>query len=106
LLRRIYIPKGKKIIEGWTKLHKEELHNLCNSPSIIRIINSKRMRGAEHVGSMEKWMAYSILVGKPEGMRPLGKPNVKGKIMWRPGRLPPSLPHLSMASPAGALQCF
>jgi hypothetical protein len=58
---------------GWRKLHNEELHNLYSSPSIIRMIKSRRMRG--HVARMgEKRNAYRILVGDPEGKRPLGRP--------------------------------
>jgi hypothetical protein len=57
------------------KLHNEELHNLYSSPSIIRVIKSRRMRWAGHVARMgEKRNAYRILVGKPEGKRPLGRP--------------------------------
>jgi hypothetical protein len=60
---------------GWRKLHNEELHNLYSSPSIIGIIKSRRMRWAGHVARMgEKRNAYRILVGKPEGKRPLGIP--------------------------------
>jgi hypothetical protein len=60
---------------GWRKLHNEELHNLYSSPSIIRIIKSRRMRLAGHVARMgETRNAYRILVGKPEGKRPLGRP--------------------------------
>jgi hypothetical protein len=60
---------------GWKKLHNEELHNLYSSPSIIRIIESRRMRWAEHVARMgEKRNVYRLLVGKPEGKRPLGRP--------------------------------
>jgi hypothetical protein len=56
-------------------LHKEELHDLYSSPSIIRIIKSRRMRWAGHVARMrEKRDAYRLLVGKPEGKRPLGRP--------------------------------
>jgi hypothetical protein len=61
--------------EGWRKLHNEELRDLYSSPSIIRIINSRRMRWAEHVARMgENKNAYRLLVGKPEGKRPLGRP--------------------------------
>jgi hypothetical protein len=61
---------------GWRKLHNEELHNLYSSPSIIRMIKSRRMRWAGHVALMgEKRNAYTILVGMPEGKRPLGRPN-------------------------------
>jgi hypothetical protein len=57
------------------KLHNEELHNLYSSPSIIRIIKSRWMRWAGHVARLgEKRNVYSLLVGKPEGKRPLGRP--------------------------------
>jgi hypothetical protein len=59
---------------GWRKLHYEELHNLYSSPSIIRIIKSRRMRWAGHVAQMgEKRNVYRLLVGKPEGKNPLGR---------------------------------
>jgi hypothetical protein len=57
------------------KLHNEELHDLCSSPSIIRIIKARRMRLAGHVARMgEKRNAYRFLVGKPEGKKPLRRP--------------------------------
>jgi hypothetical protein len=60
---------------GWRKLHNEELHNLYSSPSIIRIIKSRRMRWAGHAArTVEKRNVYRLLVGKPEGKRQLGKP--------------------------------
>jgi hypothetical protein len=59
----------------WRKQHNEELHDLYSSLSIIRIIKSWRMRWAGHVARMaEKRNAYTLLVGKPEGKRPLGRP--------------------------------
>jgi hypothetical protein len=59
----------------WRNLHNEELHNLYSSPSIIRMIKTRRMRRAGHVARMgAKRNAYRILVGKPEGKRPLGRP--------------------------------
>jgi hypothetical protein len=59
----------------WRKLHNEELHNLYSSPSIIRIIKSRRMRLAVHVARMgEKRNVYRLRVGNPEGKRPLGRP--------------------------------
>jgi hypothetical protein len=58
----------------WRKLHNEELRDLYSSPSIIRIIKSRRSRWAVHVARMgEKRNAYRLLVGKPEGKRPLGR---------------------------------
>jgi hypothetical protein len=56
------------------KLHNEELHNLYSSPNIITMIKSTRMMWAGHVARMETRNAYSILVRKPEGKRPLGRP--------------------------------
>jgi hypothetical protein len=59
----------------WRKLHNEELHDLYSSPSIIRMIKSRRMRWAEDVARMwEKRNSYTLLVGKPELKRPLGRP--------------------------------
>jgi hypothetical protein len=57
------------------KLHKEELRDLYSSPDIIRIIKSRRMRWAGHIARMgAKTNAYRLLVVKPEGKRPLGRP--------------------------------
>jgi hypothetical protein len=75
VLRRKFGPKRDEETGGWRKLHNEELHKLYSSPSIIRIIKSRRMRWTRHVARMgEKRNAYRILVGKPEGKRPLGRP--------------------------------
>jgi hypothetical protein len=71
---RIFGPKRDAVTRGWRKLHNEELHNLYSSPSIIRIIKSRRMRWAGHVTRMgEKRNVYRLLVGKPERNRPLGR---------------------------------
>jgi hypothetical protein len=60
------------------KLHNEELHNLYSSPSIIRMIESRRMKWTGHVARMgEKRNAYRIFLGKPEGKRPLGRPRCR-----------------------------
>jgi hypothetical protein len=75
VLRRIFGPKREEVIGGWRKLHSEELHNLYSSPSIIIITKSRRMRWAGHIARMgAKRNEYRILVGKPEGKRPLGRP--------------------------------
>jgi hypothetical protein len=59
----------------WKKLHNEDLRDMYSSPSIIRILKSRRMRWAGHVARMgEKRNAYRLLEGKPEGRRPLGRP--------------------------------
>jgi hypothetical protein len=72
---RIFGPKRDEETGGWRKLHNEELHNLYSSPSIIRIMKSRRMRWAGHVARMgEKRNAYRILVDTPEGKRPIGRP--------------------------------
>ncbi|PNF30813.1 hypothetical protein B7P43_G06157 [Cryptotermes secundus] len=69
---RILGLKRDEVTGGWSKLHKE---NLYSSPSIIRMIKSERMRWAGHVARMEEMRnAYRILVGKPEGKKPLGRP--------------------------------
>jgi hypothetical protein len=71
-LRRIFGPKVDEVTGEWRKLHNKELHDLYSSPSIIRIIKSRMMRRASHVARMgEKRTAYRLLVGKPEGKRPL-----------------------------------
>jgi hypothetical protein len=68
------------VTEGWRKLHNEELHNLYSLPSIIRIIKLRRVRLAGHVSRMgEKRNVYRLLVEKPEGKRPLGRPRRR----WR-----------------------
>jgi hypothetical protein len=74
VLRRIFGPKRDEMAGGWRKLHNEELHNLYSSPSVIRIIKSRRMRWAGNVARMgERRNAYRILVGIPEGKRLLGR---------------------------------
>jgi hypothetical protein len=74
-LRRIFGLKRDEVTGGWRNLHNEELHNLYSSPSIIIMIKLRRMRWTGHVARMgEKMNAYRILVGKPDGKRPLGRP--------------------------------
>jgi hypothetical protein len=75
VLRRIFGPKRDDVMGEWRKLHNKELRDLYFPPSIIRIIKSMRMRWSGHVARMgEKRNAYKLLVGKPEGKRPLGRP--------------------------------
>jgi hypothetical protein len=75
VLRRIFGPKKNKITGGWRKLHNKELRDLYSSPIIIQIIKSRRMRLERHVERLEeKRNVYRLLVEKPEGKRPLGRP--------------------------------
>jgi hypothetical protein len=75
LLRRIFGSKRDEVTGEWRKLHNEELHDFYSSPSIIRVIKARRIRWAGHVARIgEKRDAYRLLVGNPEGKRPLGRP--------------------------------
>jgi hypothetical protein len=74
MLRRIFGPKRDEVTGGFRKLHNEDPNNLYYSPSIIRIIKSRRMRWTECSMNGEKRIAYRILVGKPDGKRPLSRP--------------------------------
>jgi transcription termination factor 2 len=75
-LRRLFGPKRDGVTRGWRKLHNKELLDLYSSSSIISIIKSRSMRWAGHVARMgEKRTVFTVLlVGKPEGKRPLGRP--------------------------------
>jgi hypothetical protein len=78
--RRILGPKRGEVTGEWRKLHNEELHILYSFQNIIRQIKSRRMRWAEHVARMgEEINMYRVLVGKPEGKRPLGRPRRRWK---------------------------
>ena len=74
VLRRIFGPKRDEVTGEWRKLHSKELSDLCSSPSIVRVIKSKRVRWARYVTRMgERRVVYRVLVGKPDGKRPLGR---------------------------------
>ncbi|KAJ4428292.1 hypothetical protein ANN_24310 [Periplaneta americana] len=75
VLRKIFGAKRDEVTGEWRKLHNAELHGLYPSPDIIRNIKSRRLRWAGHVARMgESRNAYRVLVGRPEGKRPLGRP--------------------------------
>ena len=75
MLRRIFGPKRDEVTGEWRKLHNEELNNQYSSPNIVWVIKSRRMRWTGHVARMvEGRGVYRVLVGKPEGRRPLGRP--------------------------------
>jgi hypothetical protein len=79
VLRRIFAPKRDE--DGsWRILHNDELHSLYSSPSIVRVIKSRRMRWAGHVTRMEEGRGvYRVLIGRPKGTRPLER----RKCMWK-----------------------
>jgi len=75
VLRRTFGFKGDEVAGQWRKLQNEELNDLYCSPNIVRVLKSRRIRGAGHVACMvERRGVYRVLVGKPEGKRPLGRP--------------------------------
>ncbi|KAJ4435415.1 hypothetical protein ANN_18030 [Periplaneta americana] len=74
-VRKIFGAKRDEVTGEWRKLHNTELHALYSSPDIIRNLKSRRLRWAGHVARMgESRNAYRVLVGRPEGKRPLGRP--------------------------------
>jgi len=75
VLRRIFGPKRDEVTGDWRKLHNEVLNDMYSSPNTFWVIKSRRLRWVAHVARMgERRGVYSILVGKPEGKRPLGRP--------------------------------
>jgi hypothetical protein len=84
VLRRIFGPKRDEVTGEWRKLHNVEVHDMYCSPTVVRVIKSRRMRGAAHVERMgDRRGVYRILVGKSEGKRPLEDPVVDGRIILR-----------------------
>jgi len=75
VLRRIFGSRRDEVTGDWRRLHNEELNDLYSSLNIVRVIKSRRLRWAGHVARMgEERRVYRVLVGKPEGKRPLGRP--------------------------------
>jgi len=75
VLRRIFGPKRDEVTGKWRKLHTEELSDLYSLPNTVRVLKSRRMRWAGHVARMgEGRGVYRVLVGKPEGKGPVGRP--------------------------------
>jgi len=75
VLRGIFGAKRDEVIGEWRKLHTEELNDLYCSPNFVRVIKSRRMRWEGLVARVgERRGVYRVLVGKPEGKRPLGRP--------------------------------
>jgi len=75
VLRRMFGPRRDEVTGEWRRLNNEELNDLYSSPNIVRVIKSRTMRWAGHVARMgEERGVYRVLVGTPEGRRPLGRP--------------------------------
>jgi len=84
VLRRVCGPKKDKVTGEWRKLHNEEISDLYSLPNIVRVVKSRRMRWTGHVARMgEGRGVHRVLVGKPEGKRPLGDPDEGGRIILR-----------------------
>jgi hypothetical protein len=73
VLKRIFIPKRNEVMGGWSKLCNGEFCDLYTSPSVIRMITSKRMEWAGHAAQMwgKKKNGYRLMLEKAEGKRPL-----------------------------------
>jgi hypothetical protein len=90
--RKIFGPKRDKVAGDWRRWHSEELYDLHSSPNITRGIISRRMKSVVHVARRgQRRGAYRVLVGKPEGKTPIGRPkrrweyNIKislERIVW------------------------
>ena len=75
VLRRIFGSKRDEVTRKWKTLHNEELNDMQSWPNVVWVIKSRRIRWAQHVVRMgERRAVYRVLVGKPEGNRPLGRP--------------------------------
>jgi hypothetical protein len=78
VLRRVFGLKRDEVTGEWRKLHNEELNELYSLPNIVQVVKSRRMRRAGHVAHMgEERGLHRVLVGKPEGKRPLGRPRLR-----------------------------
>jgi hypothetical protein len=75
VLRRVLGPNRDEVTGEWRKLHNEELSDLYSLPNIVRVVKSRRMSWAGHAARMgEGRIVHRVLVGEPEGKRPLGRP--------------------------------
>jgi hypothetical protein len=73
--RIVFGPKRDEVTGEWRKIHNEELNDLNSLSNIVRVVKLRRMRWAGHVARMgERIVVHRVLVGKPEGRRPLGRP--------------------------------
>jgi hypothetical protein len=75
VLRRVFGPKGDEVTGKWRKLHNEKFNDMYSLAKIVRVVKSRRMRWAGHVARIgEGTVVHRVLVGKPEGKRPLERP--------------------------------
>jgi hypothetical protein len=80
VLRKVSGPKRDEVTMEWRKLHNVELNDVYSLPNIVRVVKSRRMRWAGHVAPMGKDRGmHRVLVGKPEGNWPLGRPRRRWK---------------------------
>jgi hypothetical protein len=74
VLSKVFGPKRDEVTAEWRKLHNEDLNDLYSLPNIVRVVKSRRMRWAGYVARMgEDRGVHRVLVGKPEGKRPIGE---------------------------------
>jgi len=75
VLRRIFGSEGEEVTGEWRKLHDEELYFLYSSPNIVRVIKVEKNEMGEACSTYgERRGIYRVLVGKPEGKTPIGRP--------------------------------
>jgi hypothetical protein len=78
VLRGVFGPKKDEVTGEWKKLHNEKLNDLLSLPKMVRVVKSRQMKWAGHVACMgENRNVHRVLVEKPEGKRPLGRPRCK-----------------------------
>jgi len=83
-LRRVFGPKRDEVTGELRKVHNEELSDLYSLPNIVRVVKSRRMRWAGHVARMGQGRGvHRVLLGRPEGKRPLGRPRRRWGIILR-----------------------
>jgi hypothetical protein len=74
VLRRVFGPERDEVTGEWRKLHNEELNDLYSLPNIVRVVKSRRKMSRTCGTYGEERGVHRVLVGKPEGKRPLGRP--------------------------------
>jgi len=80
-LSRVFGSKRDEVTGEWRKLHNDELRDLYSLPNIVRAVKSRRIRWARHVARMgEGRVVHRVLVGKPEGKKPLGRPRRRWEV--------------------------